>query len=1198
MRLLRFALVLAVCFTSGLFGQLDSPEGRVNRLVARLRNVSEIPNVENEIVATCGNVSSALCYTLLNDLILAVGAVGNVETNALGMRIAERARKLPGLSPAQTFEPMQWIGSLYWQKGQLPQAESLLRQAIAESTGQLPAHDPVFVSLRITLGAVLRRLVKLDEAAAIYKQIIADIKEHPKHPETTNVMNNLAVVYKDMGVYKEQEELLLEVLKRKYEQNAKQDQEVVMPLINLAILYESVGRTKDALEPLQRALAIQRADPGLGDLNTARALHRLGRIYTALGNHQEAQAHLNQSLEKYKDTDPSGNESIQVTIDLAFLHEAKYFPREAEDLLQKSLVDRTTRFGKDDLRVVPLLTALGQLHQQRGAYTVAENYLTNALEITAKRAPGVSDRVAVAKRVLGDLRNAQGRFAEAVALYKEYLEIERVLLGPRHHGLASTLAAMAIANYESGQTEDAASQMDQAIQIQESVGRGSVPFTASILRKAGLLQLGLGNHAKAERYLKNAMEILRNAYGIEHIEVAQSSLDLARFYGAQKRFADAYSHLEDSLRSFRQSLGEEHPLTQEAILAYGSLLARDNRPAQAAGQFQKVVRNIRLRKADVHGAFPDRILHVAAFYLSQGQHEQVEELIGDSLELLEGLFRVNLLGLDPAQRKQMTAKGAADRDFILNYGFAPTATPAAMALAARTGLLFKGLRMQSDLESANLTAQHGANLRDAMLRRVDLSQLRKAAESHRLEIVKSASPGLGDLLAKADARIFALDQEDEKLQDDLRKFTVIRQLTDKVAIEDLQHKLNDADAFLDIVTYRPANSADGPHYGAILHRGRQSPVTIDLGAESAIDKVLSQVEAMSAIKGPDTIWKLAEDPASRDLITVLRPAAELRAHRSKFQKLLAALHVALMEPIRAKLGGQSFAAIRSWIISPDGRLGRLSWEMLWNESTGRYLREDAKVRYAESIRAFVLNNLADATGLPVAFLNPSYGTNAKVGRVIPPNRLSAAGAWSGPALPLFQGRFQRYFEKRYPKHITHLGGAASELAFRSTSRSEAVFIWTHGRYLDRPTSQDDLERVQLALANVNEFGRTKDSDGLVTGRDVAQRDWRGTKLAALIGCQTGVGTPDNGEGVQGLRRALYLAGTSNQLLTMWSVAAAPTVRWMELFLEASAKHSFADATDIVQNRFLAGTEILRDANGAPIPLNHPLFWAGLTISGE
>ena len=81
-----------------------------------------------------------------------------------------------------------------------------------------------------------------------------------------------------------------------------------------------------------------------------------------------------------------------------------------------------------------------------------------------------------------------------------------------------------------------------------------------------------------------------------------------------------------------------------------------------------------------------------------------------------------------------------------------------------------------------------------------------------------------------------------------------------------------------------------------------------------------------------------------------------------------------------------------------------------------------------------------------------------------------------------------------------------------------------------------------------------ENDGILTAEDVSTLDLQGTWLVTLSACDTGSGEARAGEGVMGLRRGFIQAGAQNLLMTLWPISDKVTVQVMSDFYEA-AHHS-------------------------------------------
>jgi len=111
-----------------------------------------------------------------------------------------------------------------------------------------------------------------------------------------------------------------------------------------------------------------------------------------------------------------------------------------------------------------------------------------------------------------------------------------------------------------------------------------------------------------------------------------------------------------------------------------------------------------------------------------------------------------------------------------------------------------------------------------------------------------------------------------------------------------------------------------------------------------------------------------------------------------------------------------------------------------------------------------------------------------------------------------------------------------------------------------------------------------------------------TRMVVLSACRTGLG-PVSADGVAGLSRAFFYAGSASVLTTLWDVADQPTAVLMPLFYQnLAAGQSRAQALRSAQLELIAQLREgrLRVPVGAtrqPIP-ERPAYWAAFSLSGQ
>ncbi|NER07141.1 MAG: CHAT domain-containing protein [Okeania sp. SIO3C4] len=196
-----------------------------------------------------------------------------------------------------------------------------------------------------------------------------------------------------------------------------------------------------------------------------------------------------------------------------------------------------------------------------------------------------------------------------------------------------------------------------------------------------------------------------------------------------------------------------------------------------------------------------------------------------------------------------------------------------------------------------------------------------------------------------------------------------------------------------------------------------------------------------------------------------------------------------------------------------------------------------------------------------------------------------------------------------------MGLEATENAIKQVKSPEILHIATHGFFLEdvETSSPSDSSRdglilesdfglqalafravenpllrsgIALAGANIRQSGT---EDGIMTALEIANLNLAGTKLVVLSACETGIGEVKVGEGVYGLRRALGLAGSESQVISLWRVDDAGTQELMTKYYER------------VLNNQEGRSEALRQVQLGMLEnwiYQHPYYWASFMPSGE
>jgi CHAT domain-containing protein len=416
-------------------------------------------------------------------------------------------------------------------------------------------------------------------------------------------------------------------------------------------------------------------------------------------------------------------------------------------------------------------------------------------------------------------------------------------------------------------------------------------------------------------------------------------------------------------------------------------------------------------------------------------------------------------------------------------------------------------------------------------------------------------------------RLKQLDERSQQLEDQLsRRSATFRATTAPIDLSTVQSLLPANGVLVEFSRYRvydPKAAVERfgeSRYAAYLLQPDGKITGIDLGAATKIDPLIADFSA--AIRNPS--------------VRVDQVKAAARA-----------LEAVLMAPIRPHLGNQ-----KHLLISPDGLLNLIPFEALVDENN-RYLVENFNLTYLTSGRDLLrLQAQSQAQQPPLLLADPIFNQPGQAVSQVPGNtRSSDLSQRIFPPLPETKTEVEAIARLLSGSQLRDRS-EATEAAVKQADRPQILHIATHGFFEPSDDSQppsfdNPLLRSGLVLAGF-QVGQSSGEDGILTALEVSSLNLLGTQMAVLSACDTGQGNLSAGEGVYGLRRALVLAGSESQVISLWQVQDAPTknlmVSYYEQLLQGKGR---SEALREVQ------LTMLKDEQTA-----HPYYWAPFIQSGD
>jgi tetratricopeptide (TPR) repeat protein len=225
------------------------------------------------------------------------------------------------------------------------------------------------------------------------------------------------------------------------------------------------------------------------------------------------------------------------------------------------LATRVRRPGlAGDVRDLHLRISLGaaRVDQLRGRHGAAERTLRATLARARRNPESGRAHEGAALNALGVLRKAQGRYAEALALYRRALPLLRGRRGATSD-LATIYHNLAGSEQARGRLRVARAHARRGLRMRRRVLGHDDPAVLADEAALAVILDGLGQRAEAERLYRRVLAYSRRRFGPRSYEVSVNLGNLGALYRQSGDLARAEKLLRQAVAIEERLLGPRHP---------------------------------------------------------------------------------------------------------------------------------------------------------------------------------------------------------------------------------------------------------------------------------------------------------------------------------------------------------------------------------------------------------------------------------------------------------------------------------------------------------------------------------------------------------------------------------------------------------------------------------------------------------------
>lgn len=355
-------------------------------------------------------------------------------------------------------------------------------------------------------------------------------------------------------------------------QHGPRSEEVAKVMNNLGVVYNELGEFSKALDYLQRALEIRVAVHGEENNLTATTYQNLGNTYLDSGDPNKALEYFQKALDINQKVLDSDDPALAVSYnDLgnAFYSLGDY--GKALEYLEKALEIQTKIYSGGHLHTAATLNNIGMLLSDKGDYQAALDNYFKALAIQEKIVGAGHPDIAISYNNIGSVYYYTGDFSKALEYFRKALDIRIAAFGEKHPSVGESYSNTGVTLTQLGNYDAARENLEKSLEIYKDVyGNDNEAISVTYINLADLSS-NLSDFQKALEYQQKALEINLRLFGPDHPQVALSYNNIGTAYGDLGEPQKALEYLQKALDIRIKLLGNNHPYVASGYNNIGTI---------------------------------------------------------------------------------------------------------------------------------------------------------------------------------------------------------------------------------------------------------------------------------------------------------------------------------------------------------------------------------------------------------------------------------------------------------------------------------------------------------------------------------------------------------------------------------------------------------------------------------------------------